>query len=123
MVKLSPLRLAGIIALVSQAAVHADTVTITIDVGRPGVAVSPLLYGIFFEDINRSGDGGLYAEMLQNRSFEDFNLPMGWSLLNDGNGQVTMTLDKSQPLNDKNPTSLRLDITDTGSSMGCSSKA
>ena len=29
------------------------------------------LYGIFFEDINRAGDGGLYPEMLRNRSFED----------------------------------------------------
>ena len=115
MIKLSPLRFAGIMAFACQAVAHADTATISIDVAKPGATVSPLLYGIFFEDINRSGDGGLYAEMLQNRSFEDFNLPMGWSLLNDGNGQVTMTLDKSQPLNDKNPTSLRLDITDTGS--------
>ena len=98
-----------------QAVAWADTTSITIDVDKPGVRVSPLLYGIFFEDINRSGDGGLYAEMLQNRSFEDFNLPMGWTLLDEGGGQVTMTLDKNQPLNDKNPTSLRLDITSVGS--------
>ena len=35
------------------------------------------LYGIFFEDINRAGDGGLYPEMLRNRSFEDSVLPEG----------------------------------------------
>ena len=36
------------------------------------------LYGIFFEDINRAGDGGLYPEMLRNRSFEDSVLPEGY---------------------------------------------
>ena len=40
---------------------------------------------------------------------------LGWTLLNEGGGQVTMTLEKAQPLNDKNPTSLRLDITSVGS--------
>ena len=39
--------------------------------------VSPALYGIFFEDINRSGDGGLYAEMLVNRAFDDGVIPDG----------------------------------------------
>ncbi|HCI55347.1 MAG TPA: hypothetical protein DFI01_05415, partial [Bacteroidales bacterium] len=35
-----------------------------------GKKISPLLFGIFFEDINYSADGGLYAELVQNRSFE-----------------------------------------------------
>lgn len=39
--------------------------------------ISPSLYGIFFEDINRSGDGGLYAEMLINRAFDDGVIPTG----------------------------------------------
>ena len=42
------------------------------------------LYGIFFEDINRSGDGGLYPEMLRNRSFEDSVLPEGYIQQEDG---------------------------------------
>ena len=45
--------------------------------------VTPSLYGIFFEDINRSGDGGLYPEMLRDRSFEDAILPEG-CVTNDG---------------------------------------
>jgi hypothetical protein len=45
-------------------------VTLSIDAAHPGIAVSPMLYGVFFEDVNRAGDGGLYAEMVQNRSFE-----------------------------------------------------
>ena len=41
--------------------------------------IQPTMYGVFFEDINFAADGGLYAEMVKNRSFE-FNVPlMGWS--------------------------------------------
>lgn len=46
-------------------------VTINVDAGNPGIKVSPNLYGIFFEDINHAADGGLYAELISNRSFED----------------------------------------------------
>ena len=44
---------------------------------------APDLYGLFFEDISRAGDGGLYPEMLRNRSFEDSILPAG-CVTNDG---------------------------------------
>ena len=39
--------------------------------------VSRSLYGLFFEDINRAGDGGLYAELLRNRAFDDGIIPEG----------------------------------------------
>ena len=45
-------------------------VTIDVNMNKPGVEVSPMLYGIFFEEINHAGDGGLYAELLRNRSLE-----------------------------------------------------
>ncbi len=48
---------------------------ITIDVSKKGADVSPDLYGIFFEEINHAGDGGLYAELVQNRGFEEHVLP------------------------------------------------
>lgn len=47
-------------------------------------SVAPHLYGLFFEEINRAGDGGLYAELLRNRSFEDSLLPDGVTLSPDG---------------------------------------
>lgn len=47
------------------------------------------LYGLFFEDINRSGDGGLYPEMLRNRTFEDSILPEHCTLLKNGLDFVT----------------------------------
>jgi alpha-L-arabinofuranosidase len=42
----------------------------TVDVTGSGPAISDTMYGVFFEDINRAADGGLYAELVQNRSFE-----------------------------------------------------
>jgi alpha-L-arabinofuranosidase len=47
----------------------------TIDAARPGAAIPPRLYGIFYEEINHAGDGGLYAELVRNRGFEDSTLP------------------------------------------------
>ena len=44
--------------------------TITVQAGGPGKKISPDLLGIFFEDINYAADGGLYAELVQNHSFE-----------------------------------------------------
>ena len=49
----------------------AAQVNIDIDVSQRGPRISPTHYGIFFEDINHAADGGLYAELIQNRSFED----------------------------------------------------
>ena len=52
-----------------------DKAQITVDLHHPTAEISPDLYGVFFEDINRASDGGLYAEMIFNRGFEEANLP------------------------------------------------
>ena len=96
----------------------AQNASISVQVDRPGVKVSPMLYGIFFEEINRAGDGGIYAEFVQNRGFEDAAVPVGWQLVKGGDAEATMTLDKSQPLNPNNPTSLRLTIAKPGTRVG-----
>ena len=49
--------------------------TIAVDVAKTGPRIPANLYGIFYEEINHAGDGGLYAELVQNRGFEDANLP------------------------------------------------
>ena len=95
-----------------------EPVALTVHVDRPGVKISPTLYGIFFEEINRAGDGGLYAEMLQNRSFEDDRgerdrsrpkSPVG-ALSRPPGPRRRSTSISSQPLNPQNPNSLRLEI-------------
>ena len=51
---------------------------IAVDAAHPGAAISPTMFGIFFEDINFAADGGLYPERIKNRSFE-FDQPLnGW---------------------------------------------
>ncbi|CAM5620638.1 hypothetical protein SGLAM104S_03113 [Streptomyces glaucescens] len=52
---------------------HAEAVAdyaITVDPSATGATIDDTMYGVFFEDINRAADGGLYAELVQNRSFE-----------------------------------------------------
>ena len=50
---------------------------IEIDLGKRGAEIPASLYGVFFEEITGSGDGGLYAEMIRNRGFEEGVLPTG----------------------------------------------
>ena len=49
-----------------------------VDTKKPGAAVSSTMYGLFFEDINFAADGGLYGELVKNRSFEFAQPYMGW---------------------------------------------
>ncbi len=51
---------------------------LTVNVGKLGAPVQPTMYGLFFEDINYAADGGLYAELVKNRSFEFPESFMGW---------------------------------------------
>lgn len=64
---------------------------------KPGAPIQPTMYGIFFEDINFGADGGLYAEMVENRSFEFPNRLMGWNTF--GN----VSLSDVKPVFDRNP--------------------
>ncbi len=84
--------------------------TITVDVDKPGHKISPLLWGIFFEDINLSADGGIYPERVRNRSFEDSARPEYWRLLNAYDGNSRMAIDTSEPLNPLNRRSLRVNV-------------
>lgn len=62
----------------------AQKTKLTLDLTKPGAAVSPMLYGLMTEEINHSYDGGLYAELIRNRIFKDNpNRPEGWSLVQD----------------------------------------
>lgn len=78
-------------------------------------AVSPNMWGIFFEDINLSADGGIYAELVKNRSFE-FSVPlMGWSIPKEaaGNGQVLIINRKDE--HPSNPRFARVTVPGTRS--------
>src|SRR5665648_174576 len=62
--------------------------TLTIDLSKPGHAISPILYnGELFEEIGRGVDGGFYAQLISNYSFEDNNPLDSWSLVNPGSAR------------------------------------
>lgn len=122
----------------------AQAVTVNVSADGKQVKVSPDLYGIFYEEINHAGDGGLYAEMVQNRTFEENELSEnmrlengevitqngwryrwkpatdlhGWSVVSEGGAEVNIVLDKINPLNLQSPHSMRVRIKNPGSRAG-----
>ncbi|MFC3577150.1 alpha-L-arabinofuranosidase C-terminal domain-containing protein [Streptomyces yaanensis] len=106
---------------------HAEDVTdysITVDPAARGAKIDKTMYGIFFEDINRAADGGLYAELVQNRSFEystddnkSYTPLTAWSV--DGTAQV---VNDAGRLNDRNRDYLSLaagsSVTNAGYNTG-----
>jgi alpha-L-arabinofuranosidase len=108
--------LAALLTLASTlASFAAEPAALTVDAANPGHAISPMLYGIFFEDINCSADGGLYAELVRNRNFEDSEQPEHWSLIGSGPAQVNLSIDRTDPIGAKNPRSLKVDVAQVGS--------
>jgi alpha-N-arabinofuranosidase len=86
--------------------------TIAIDATAPSGNVSPLFYGLMTEEINHAYDGGLYAELVQNRAFlDDAKAPAHWSVVQGNSSAAAMALDPAEPLNQNIRTSLRLDVT------------
>src|SRR5690606_39196124 len=78
------------------------------------------MYGLFYEDINYAADGGLYGELLQNRSFE-FNIPLyGWKLEEFGDGRGNILVATEKPLNDKNHKYIEVTATKAGEGVGLS---
>lgn len=65
-------------ALAIAATATAATNNFTLKTDKVGAQVQPTMYGLFFEDINFGADGGLYAELIKNRSFEFPQNLMGW---------------------------------------------
>mgnify|MGYP001022540390 CR=1 FL=1 len=74
-----------------------------VDVAHPGADISPSMWGIFFEDINMGADGGLYSELVKNRSFE-FNKPlMGWKEVKKDPASGSILIENRQEKNAANP--------------------
>ena len=60
-----------------------DNQTVYVDVDNPKAEIQPTMWGVFFEDINFAADGGIYAELVMNRSFEFYKPRMGWRVTVD----------------------------------------
>src|SRR3954454_21608785 len=89
---------------------------ITVEPAKTGATIDDSMYGIFFEDINFAADGGLYAELVRNRSFEfttvdnrSYNGLTGWTPTS-ANGTAGV-VDDSDRLNERNRSYLQLGLT------------
>ncbi len=85
----------------------------TIDANKPGAPIQSTMYGVFFEDINFGADGGLYGELIKNRSFEFAQPLVGWVPF----GKVTVA--DSKPAFSRNPHYVQISYTGqlTGSGL------
>ena len=75
--------LTGTLALASCLCVSAQSHMMEVNTKKLGAPVQPTMYGLFFEDINYAADGGLYGELVKNRSFEFPDHLMGWEAFGD----------------------------------------
>lgn len=91
---------------------------VTIDVSKTGAAISPTMYGIFFEDINFGADGGLYAELVKNRSFE-FDRPLrGWQVIKNQGAEGDVLIIRDDKTRPRNPRYARIRVDALGEGFG-----
>ena len=87
-------------------------VTLTVRADQPGVKIDPMFYGLMTEEINFSYDGGLYAELIRNRTFRDnAQNPVNWSVAKYGGGEGSIALENNPVPSTALTTALKLDAT------------
>lgn len=103
---------AATVALTGVCVAQAPEATLSIQLDKPVHAVSPTLYGLMTEEINYSYDGGLYAEMVRNRTFQDhgFGGVAHWNLEHAGNSVATMAIDPAEGPSDALQHSLAITV-------------
>jgi len=90
---------------------QAQSQTFTIKANQLKAEVSPTMWGVFFEDINMGADGGIYAELIKNRSFEFYKPLMGWTIQGKKNEGDILVVNR-QEANSANPRFLRVNVKD-----------
>ncbi|WCJ58062.1 alpha-L-arabinofuranosidase C-terminal domain-containing protein [Fontisphaera persica] len=103
----------------------AQPVSLAIKAGEPGRAISPDIFGVFFEDLNYAADGGLYAELIQNRSFEyspteqpDWHPLKFWEVIKRGGGDGSVSVAEMRPIHENNPHYALLTVRRPGEGVG-----
>jgi len=114
--KIMKLKKYMILAIVSLMLAHfsfAQTKNLlTIKAGKPIADIQPTMWGVFFEDINLGADGGIYAELVKNRSFEFFKPLMGWKVEQQPFKEGAVMVLNRQGNNLANPRFIRVAIND-----------
>lgn len=96
-------------SFVSVSAAIAQTKSIiTIKADKPAAEIQPTMWGVFFEDINMGADGGIYAELVKNRSFEFYKPLMGWKVEQKQFNEGAVLVLNRQENNTANPRFVRV---------------
>jgi alpha-L-arabinofuranosidase len=111
--------------LAVQQVLVAQEARVIIDASREGKPISPDLIGIFFEDLNYAADGGLYAELVQNRSFEYSPTEQSgwhplsfWEVQKRGDGEGSINVAEMRPIHKNNPHYVLLTVVKPGDGVG-----
>lgn len=108
---------AGALSLLVETALGQGRTRIDVRVDQPGVKISPVFYGLMTEEINHAYDGGLYGELIQNRSFRDSRTTIPhWSVWSSGSGTGAIKLENESVNGSPLGVSLRLDVASAGPS-------
>lgn len=105
------MKLAGLLAALITA--HCVSAQIRVDVKKPVAEVSPVMWGVFFEDINMGADGGIYAELVKNRSFEFYKPLMGWTVKQKNFREGTVVVQNRQEKESSNPRYVQVLLNET----------
>jgi len=99
-------------------ALHGQTpASLELDISKHKAPVSPTLYGLMTEEINYSYDGGLYAELVRNRTFRsDWSGILNWFLIEKGTASAKLSVDQKEGPSTALPTSAKLEVTKAGAS-------
>jgi len=95
---------------------------LTVQANKPITNVPPNMWGIFFEDINFAADGGLYAELVKNRSFEFFTPLMGWKEIKQNKDTGHILIVNRTEANIANPRYAALTVDAPNGSYGLSNE-
>ncbi len=83
---------------------------VIVNADKPEAEIKPTMWGIFFEDINFAADGGIYAELVKNRSFEFYKPKMGWKIPVTGTDSSHFIIMNRGALNENNPRYARITL-------------
>ena len=112
----------GAVLFAALTAFAAPTAILTVQTDKPGAKISPTMWGIFLEDVNFAADGGLYAELVKNRSFEFPEPMMGWSKIAPDTTAGSIEIRDQDPFNPANSHYLRIKADGASKNFGVSNE-
>ena len=123
MVTMQKTALILILVLLSSINFYAQKNTVfTVKANEMKATIPPTMWGIFFEDINLAADGGVYAELVKNRSFEFAAPMMGWKEQRKDGGNGSILVINRGSSNENNPRFIRATVTADKGSFGVSNE-